>query len=137
MRPSSPTHLVSRMAVLAAEAGRAEAAPAQPPAVRVKRIVWAAQAARLRASLPLREVHMIEQTVAHDLEAMELPEVFFTSVEAAGRVITCDLDSHGVASIFGMIDPGEYDDLVEEAGDDALFGVDWDGVYVTPARTRH
>ncbi|NYZ13506.1 hypothetical protein HL658_13175 [Azospirillum sp. RWY-5-1] len=136
MRSTSPSTLVSRMIAMAA-------GPEQTPekdergAARVKRIVWASQAAVLRSTLPCHLVHQIEAAVAADLDAMELPEIFFTSVEAMGRVVTCDLDAGGTASIFGLIDPTEYDDLVEEAGDDALFGVDWDGVYVTPARTRH
>ncbi|WP_247887039.1 hypothetical protein [Azospirillum sp. SYSU D00513] len=107
------------------------------PATRVQRVVWAAQANQLRGALPVRLVHEIECAVVADLDSMELPEVFFTSVEIGGRVVTCDLDASGTASIFGMIEAGEYDELVEEAGDDALFGVDWDGVYITPARTRH
>lgn len=107
------------------------------PAARVRKIVWAAQAAALRNGLAAVVAHQIECSVAAELDAMEMPEVFFTSLEVAGRVVTCDLDSGGTASIFGLIDPGEYDELLEEAGDDALLGVDCDGVYVTPARTRH
>lgn len=136
MRAPSPSTLVSRMIAMAASPDSPETTDALL-ATRVKRIVWASQAAVLRSTLPAHIVHQIEMAVASDLDAMELPEVFFTSVEAVGRVITCDLDAGGTASIFGLIDPGEYDDLVEDAGDDALFGVDWDGVYVTPARTRH
>ena len=88
-------------------------------------------------SLSARSIHEIEAAVTADLDSMELPEVFFPSVEVGGHVVTCDLDASGTASIFGLIEAHEYDDLVEEAGDDALFGVDWDGVYITPARTRH
>jgi len=129
--------LVSRMIAMAGQPDEAVAATETQPAARVKRIVWSAQAATLRGSLSARAVYDIESAVTLDLDSMELPEVFFTSVEIGGRVITCDLDASGTASIFGLIDAGEYDDLVEEAGDDALFGVDWDGVYITPARTRH
>lgn len=136
MRATSPTNLVSRMLTLAADPA---ALPTDDdrPASRVQKIVWASQAARLRAGLPAVIAHQIECQVAAELDAMELPEVFFTSVEVAGRVVTCDLDASGTASIFGLIDMQEYEDLVEDAGDEALFGVDWDGVYVTPARTRH
>jgi hypothetical protein len=136
MRETSPTNLVSRMIALAANPQAVPLAGEQP-AARVRRIVWAAQAAHLRATLPAVVVYEIECMVVADLDSMSLPEVFFTSVEAAGRIITCDLDADGTASIFGLIDPAEYDELVEDAGDEALLGVDWDGVYVTPARTRH
>lgn len=136
MRTSSPSTLVSRMIAMAGGPAPADTT-GSAPAARVRRIVWTAQAAALRAGLPGPVIHQIEAAVTGDLDSMELPEVFFTSVEVAGRVVTCDLDAGGTASIFGLIDPTEYDDLVEEAGDDALFGVDWDGVYVTPARTRH
>ncbi|HYG88277.1 MAG TPA: hypothetical protein VD978_18690 [Azospirillum sp.] len=136
MRTSSPSSLVSRMITMAANPDLADGGEARP-ASRVQRIVWASQAAKLHVGLPALVAHQIECKVAAELDAMELPEVFFTSLEVAGRVVTCDLDASGTASIFGLIDPSEYDELVEEAGDDALFGVDWDGVYVTPARTRH
>ena len=136
MRTSSPSSLVSRMITMAANPDMADGGDARP-ASRVQKIVWAAQAAKLRTGLAAIVAHQIECRVAAELDAMALPEVFFTSLEVAGRVVTCDLDSSGTASIFGLIDPNEYDELVEEAGDDALFGVDWDGVYVTPARTRH
>ena len=136
MRVSNSSSLVSRMIALAATPDVGDVEDTRPAAP-VKRVVWAAQAATLRAGLPAVVVHQIECRVAAELEAMALPEVFFTTVEAFGRVITCDLDEAGTASIFAMIDPQDYDDLVEEAGDDALFGVDCDGVYVTPARTRH
>ncbi|SMH54935.1 hypothetical protein [Azospirillum agricola] len=129
--------LVSRMIAMAGQPDETALATETQPAARVKRIVWSAQAAALRGSLSARAVYDIETAVTLDLDSMELPEIFFTSVEIGGRVITCDLDASGTASIFGLIDAGEYDDLVEEAGDDALFGVDWDGVYITPARTRH
>ncbi|MBP2228367.1 hypothetical protein J2847_001649 [Azospirillum agricola] len=129
--------LVSRMIAMAGQPDETAPATETQPAARVKRIVWSAQAAALRGSLSARAVYDIETAVTLDLDSMELPEIFFTSVEIGGRVITCDLDASGTASIFGLIDAGEYDDLVEEAGDDALFGVDWDGVYITPARTRH
>ncbi|MGQ9368881.1 hypothetical protein [Azospirillum sp. A39] len=136
MRLSNSSNLVSRMIALAnaPETGEAED---MRPATPVKRVLWAAQAADLRAGLPAVIAHQIECRVAMELEAMALPEVFFTSVEAFGRVIACDLDAEGTASIFAMIDPQEYDELVEEAGDDALFGVVGDGVYVNAARTRH
>lgn len=137
MRAPSPSSLVSRMIAMAGQPEEAPATPETRPAARVQRIVWAAQAAKVRGSLTARAVYEIECAVTEDLDGMELPEIFFTSVEIGGRVVTCDLDASGTASIFGMIDAGEYDELVEEAGDDALFGVDWDGVYVTPARTRH
>lgn len=133
---TNPSSLVSRMITMAANPDVADGGDTRP-AARVQKIVWASQAARLRNGLAAVVAHQIECKVAAELDAMELPEVFFTSLEVAGCVVTCDLDSAGTASIFGLIDPGEYDDLVEEAGDDALFGVDWDGVYVTPARTRH
>ncbi len=136
MRTSSPSSLVSRMITMAANPDMADGADTRP-ASRVQKIVWASQAAKLRVGLAAVVAHQIECKVAAELDAMELPEVFFTSLEVAGRVVTCDLDASGTASIFGLIDPSEYDELVEEAGDDALFGVDWDGVYVTPARTRH
>ena len=136
MRASSSSSLVSRMITLAANTDDADIEDKRP-ATRVRKIIWAAQAARLRTGIPAVLVHQIECRVADELEAMELPEIFFTSVEVAGRVVTCDLDASGTASIFGLIDASEYDDLVEEAGDDALFGVDWDGVYVSPARSRH
>ncbi|RTR19911.1 hypothetical protein EJ903_12225 [Azospirillum griseum] len=116
--------------------GSAASVDAQP-AARVARILWASQAAALRSSLSARAIHDIEQAVTCDLDSLELPEVYFTSVEVGGRVVTCDLDANGTASIFGLIDANDYDELVEAAGDDALLGVDWDGVYVTPARTRH
>jgi hypothetical protein len=116
--------------------GAAASADAQP-AARVARILWASQAAALRASLSSRAIHDIENAVTCDLDSLELPEVYFTSVEVGGRVVTCDLDASGTASIFGLIDASEYDELVEAAGDEALLGVDWDGVYVTAARTRH
>jgi len=135
MRTSSPSNLVSRMITMAANPDLVDGD--NRPASRVARIVWASQAAKLRVGLPAVVAHQIECRVAAELDAMELPEVFFTSLEVAGRVVTCDLDASGTASIFGLIDPNEYDELVEDAGDDALFGVDWDGVYVTPARTRH
>jgi hypothetical protein len=125
------------MVAMAGQPDEVDAREDDRPATRVQRIVWAAQADCLRGALPVRLVHEIECAVIADLDSMELPEVFFTSVEIAGRVVTCDLDASGTASIFGMVDVNEYDELVEEAGDDALFGVDWDGVYVTPARTRH
>ncbi len=136
---SAPTTstLVSRMIAMAGQPDEAAAATETQPAARVKRIVWSAQAAALRGALSARAVYDIESAVTLDLDGMELPEIFFTSVEIGGRVITCDLDASGTASIFGLIDARDYDDLVEEAGDDALFGVDWDGVYLTPARTRH
>lgn len=137
MRAPSPSNLVSRMIAMAAQPDEGVGELDNRPAARVKKIVWASQAAKLRVSLSSRLVHEIECAVSADLDSMELPEVFFTSVEFAGRVITCDLDASGTASIFGLIDVSDYDELVEEAGDDALFGVDWDGVYVTPARTRH
>ena len=137
MRAPNPSNLVSRMIAMAAQPDEGTGEADNRPAARVKRIVWTSQAAKLRGSLSSRLVHEIECAVSADLDSMELPEVFFTSVEFADRVITCDLDASGTASIFGLIDVGEYDELVEEAGDDALFGVDWDGVYVTPARTRH
>ncbi|MCW2246799.1 hypothetical protein M2352_002390 [Azospirillum fermentarium] len=135
MRASSPSNLMSRMITMAANPTM-PAAEDQSPA-RVQRIIWTAQAAKLHAAMPAFIAHQIECRVAAELDAMELPEIFFTSVEVADRVITCDLDSSGTASIFGVIDSAEYEDLVEDAGEDALFGVDWDGVYVTPARTRH
>jgi len=134
--PNTST-LVSRMIAMAGQPDEATASTENQPATRVKRIVWSAQAAKLQGALSARAVYDIETAVTLDLDSMELPEVFFTSVEVGGRVITCDLDASGTASIFGLIEAGEYDDLVEEAGDDALFGVDWDGVYITPARTRH
>ncbi|MDW7556805.1 hypothetical protein [Azospirillum brasilense] len=137
MRAPSPSNLVSRMIAMAAQPDEGIGETDNRPAARVKKIVWASQAAKLRGSLSSRLVHEIECAVSADLDSMELPEVFFTSVEFAGRVITCHLDASGTASIFGLIDISDYDELVEEAGDDALFGVDWDGVYVTPARTRH
>ena len=137
MRAPSSSNLVSRMIAMAAQPDEAIGEADTRPAARVKRIVWASQAAKLRGSLPARLVHEIECAVTADLDSMELPEIFFTSVEFAGRVVTCDLDAEGTASIFGLIEANEYDELVEEAGDEALFGVDWDGVYVTPARTRH
>lgn len=136
MRAPSPSNLMSRMITMAANPTLNDAEE-ERPAARVQRIVWAAQAAKLRAALPAVIAHQIECRVAAELDAMELPEVFFTSVEVADRVITCDLDASGTASIFGLIDSDEYEDLVEDAGEEALFGVDWDGVYVTPARTRH
>lgn len=136
MRAPSPSSLVSRMITMAANPEMADGGDNRP-ASRVRKIVWASQAAKLHSGLTSLMAHQIECKVAAELDAMELPEVFFTSLEVAGRVVTCDLDASGTASIFGLIDPGEYDELVEEAGDDALFGVDWDGVYVTPARTRH
>lgn len=136
MRATNPSSLVSRMISMATSPAPAEGEDGRP-ATRVQRIVWASQAAQLRASMPAVMAHQIECRVAAELDAMELSEVFFTSVEVGSRVITCDLDAEGTASIFGIIDAIEYEDLVEEAGDDALFGVDWDGVYVTPARTRH
>ncbi|MCG5242763.1 hypothetical protein [Azospirillum doebereinerae] len=134
--PNTST-LVSRMIAMAGQPDEAIASTENQAATRVKRIVWSSQAAKLQGSLSARAVYDIETAVTLDLDSMELPEVFFTSVEVGGRVITCDLDASGTASIFGLIEAGEYDDLVEEAGDDALFGVDWDGVYITPARTRH
>lgn len=134
--PNTST-LVSRMIAMAGQTDETAAPATTQPAARVKRIVWSSQAATLRGSLSARAVHDIEAAVTLDLDSMELPEVFFTSVEVGGRVITCDLDASGTASIFGLIEAGDYDDLVEEAGDDALFGVDWDGVYITAARTRH
>lgn len=137
MRSPSPSNLVSRMIAMAAQPDEAIGDMDSRPAARVKRIVWASQAAKMRVSLSSRMIHEIECAVAADLDGMELPEVFFTSVEVAGHVVTCDLDASGTASVFGLIEATEYEDLVEEAGDDALFGVDWDGVYVTPARTRH
>lgn len=137
MRAPSPSNMVSRMIALAGQPDETIGEIDQRPAARVKKIVWAAQAAKLRNSLSARLVHEIECAVAADLDSMELPEVFFTTVEFAGRVVTCDLDGSGTASIFGLIDVHEYEELVEEAGEDALFGVDWDGVYITPARTRH
>lgn len=136
MRSSSPSALVSRMIAVAADPSTIDDAMKRP-AARVRRIVWAAQAAALRHAIPCHVVLQIEAAVAADLDGMEMPEVFFTSVEVFGRIVTCDLDASGTASIFSIIDPVEYDDLVEEAGDDALFGVDRDGVYVTPTRTRH
>lgn len=137
MSASTTSTLVSRMIAMAGQPDEAVAASGTQPAARVKRIVWSAQAAAMRGSLSARAVYDIETAVTLDLDSLELPEIFFTSVEIGGRVITCDLDASGTASIFGLIDAGDYDDLVEEAGDDALFGVDWDGVYITPARTRH
>ncbi|AWK86855.1 hypothetical protein [Azospirillum thermophilum] len=137
MRAPSPSDLVSQLTTLAGPTEDAPVTIDNRPAARVKRIVWASQAARLRSSLTARMVHEIECAVTEDLDSMEMPEVFFTSVEFRGRVVTCDLDSAGTASIFGLIALDEYEELVEEAGDDALFGVDWDGVYITPARTRH
>ncbi len=137
MRAPNTSTLVSRMIAMAGQPDEAVAATDNQPATRVKRIVWSSQAAKLRGSLSARAVYDIESAVTVDLDGMELPEIFFTSVEVGGRVITCDLDASGTASIFGLIDAEEYDDLVEEAGDDALFGVDWDGVYITSARTRH
>lgn len=137
MSASTTSTLVSRMIAMAGQPDEAVAATETQPAARVKRIVWSAQAAAMRGSLSARAVYDIENAVTLDLDSMELPEIFFTSVEIGGRVITCDLDASGTASIFGLIDASEYDDLVEEAGDDALFGVDWDGVYITAARTRH
>lgn len=137
MRAPNTSTLVSRMIAMAGQPDEAVAATDNQPIARVKRIVWSSQAAKLRGSLSARTVYDIENAVTVDLDGMELPEIFFTSVEVGGRVITCDLDSSGTASIFGLIDAEEYDDLVEEAGDDALFGVDWDGVYITSARTRH
>ncbi|CAO3414661.1 hypothetical protein [Azospirillum doebereinerae] len=134
--PNTST-LVSRMIAMAGQPDEAIASTENQAATRVQRIVWSSQAATLQGSLSARAVYDIETAVTLDLDSMELPEVFFTSVEVGGRVITCDLDASGTASIFGLIEAGEYDDLVEEAGDDALFGVDWDGVYITPARTRH
>lgn len=134
--PDSPVADVQPVAVTDQTDGAATSVDAQP-AARVARILWASQAAALRSSLSARTIHDIEQAVTCDLDSLELPEVYFTSVEVGGRVVTCDLDSNGTASIFGLIDANEYDDLVEAAGDDALLGVDWDGVYVTPARTRH
>ncbi len=134
--PDSPVADVQPVAVTDQTDGAATSVDAQP-AARVARILWASQAASLRSSLSARTIHDIEQAVTCDLDSLELPEVYFTSVEVGGRVVTCDLDSNGTASIFGLIDANEYDDLVEAAGDDALLGVDWDGVYVTPARTRH
>ncbi|HEY0835018.1 MAG TPA: hypothetical protein VGE72_14020 [Azospirillum sp.] len=136
MRTSSPSSLVSQMISMATNQSPMEGEDSRP-ATRVQRIVWASQAAQLRASMPAVMAHQIECRVATELDAMELSEVFFTSVEVGSRVITCDLDAEGTASIFGVIDAVEYEDMVEEAGDDALFGVDWDGVYVNPARTRH
>jgi len=137
MSASTTSTLVSRMIAMAGQPDEAVAATETQPAARVKRIVWSAQAAAMRGSLSARAVYDIETAVTLDLDSLELPEIFFTSVEIGGRVITCDLDASGTASIFGLIDASEYDDLVEEAGDDALFGVDWDGVYITAARTRH
>ena len=137
MRASSPSNLVSQMIARAARAEDSTGGEDVRQPSRVTRIVWTAQAAKLRPSLTHREMHEIECAVTADLDSMELPEVFFTSVEVCGWVVTCDLDQSGTASVFGLIDAMEYDDLVEEAGDDALFGVDWDGIYVNPARTRH
>lgn len=135
MRASSSSNLMSRMITMAANPSLSEVEDQNP--ARVQRIIWTAQAAKMRAAMPAFIAHQIECRVAAELDAMELPEIFFTSVEVADQVITCDLDSSGTASIFGVIDSAEYEDLVEDAGEDALFGVDWDGVYVTPARTRH
>lgn len=135
--PSSTSTLVSRMIAMAGQGDEAPGMAEMKEPAHVKRIVWASQAAKLRVSLSARSIHEIEAAVTADLDSMELPEVFFTSVEVGGHVVTCDLDASGTASIFGLIEAHEYDDLVEEAGDDALFGVDWDGVYITPARTRH
>ncbi len=135
MRASSSSNLMSRMITMAANPSLSEVEDQNP--ARVQRIIWTAQAAKIRAAMPAFIAHQIECRVAAELDAMELPEIFFTSVEVADQVITCDLDSSGTASIFGVIDSAEYEDLVEDAGEDALFGVDWDGVYVTPARTRH
>lgn len=137
MRASSPSNLVSQMIARATHTEDSAGEDDVRPASRVTRIVWTAQAEKLRPSLSHREMHEIECAVTMDLDSLELPEVFFTSVEACGYVVTCDLDQSGTASVFGLIDAREYDDLVEEAGDDALFGVDWDGIYVNPARTRH
>ncbi|WP_029006862.1 hypothetical protein [Azospirillum halopraeferens] len=136
MRVSNTSTLVSRMIALAAAPDTGDVEDTRP-AASVKRIFWTTQAAALRSMLPAATIHQIECRVAAELEAMALPEIFFTTVEACGRVITCDLDEAGTATIFALIDPQTYDDLVEDAGDDALFGVDCDGVYVTPARTRH
>ena len=136
MRSSTSSNLVSRMIAFNANPETAEKAGERPVA-RVSRIVWAGQAAAVKTAIPCHISVQIEAAVTADLDAMEMPEVFFTSVEVFNRVITCDLDSAGTASIFGIIDPTEYDELVEEAGDEALFGVDHEGVYLTPARTRH
>lgn len=136
MRSPTPSTLVSRMISFAASPATATAT-ANKTATRVRHVVWVSQAEAVRSALPCYIALQIEAAVAADLDAMAMPEVFFTSVETFGRVITCDLDSNGIASIFSIIDPTEYDDLVEEAGDEALFGVDRDGVYVNPTRTRH
>jgi hypothetical protein len=136
MRSSSPSAFVSRMIAVAADPSAIDPSAKRPP-TRVRRIVWASQAAAVRTAIPCHVALQIEAAVSADLDSMEMPEVFFTSVEVFGRVVTCDLDAGGTASIFSIIDPAEYDDLVEEAGDEALFGVDRDGVYVTPTRTRH
>ncbi len=136
MRASSPSSFISRMIALAADPAMADSDEVRS-ASRVRKIVWASQAAKRHIGLTALVAHQIECKVTAELDAMALPEVFFTSLEVAGHVVTCDLDAMGTASIFGLIDPSEYDELLEEAGDDALFGVDWDGVYLTSARTRH
>jgi hypothetical protein len=136
MRSSMSSTLVSRMIAVATNPTTDEK-HAERPVARVHRIVWAGQAAAVKTAIPCHISMQIEAAVTADLDAMEMPEVFFTSVEVFNRVITCDLDSSGTASIFGIIDPTVYDELVEEAGDEALFGVDHEGVYLNPARTRH
>lgn len=107
------------------------------PETRVARILWVGRAAAVRDALSPSVVGRIEAEVSVELNAMRMPEVFYTSVGVLDRVVLCDLDSKGTASIFAVVDPAEYSDLVEDAGEDALFGVDPDGIYVDRIRTRH
>ena len=88
MRTPTSSNLVSRMIAMSAQPDEAIGDSDDRPATRVKRIVWASQAAKLRVSLSSRMMHEIECAVAADLDGMELPEVFFTSVEVAGHVVT-------------------------------------------------
>jgi len=107
------------------------------PETRVARILWVGRADAVRGALSPAAIDRIESEVSLELNAMRMPEVFYTSVGVLDRVVLCDLDAKGTASIFAVVDPAEYSDLVEDAGEDALFGVDLDGIYVDRTRTRH
>ena len=121
--PSSTSTLVSRMIAMAGQGDEAPGVAEMKEPAHVKRIVWASQAAKLRVSLSARSIHEIEAAVTADLDSMELPEVFFTSVEVGGHVVTCDLDASGTASIFGLIEAHEYEGRVFQHELDHLDGV--------------
>jgi len=136
MRSTVPSTIADARDLVPEEVERAFAA-AGFPETRVARILWVGRAAAVRNTLTSAVVDRMEAEVSLELNAMRMPEVFYTSVGVLDRVVLCDLDAKGTASIFAVVDSAEYSDLVEDAGEDALFGVDLDGIYVDRSRTRH